>query len=815
MAKVPITRAGIEWRRNLTIVNRTLFSSCFAAVLLAVVAGPSVGCNRDPNYAKKQYLDSGNKYFDRGRYKEALIMYRKALAKDPKYAEGYYRLSKLYEQMGQSASLVPVLRRATELLPKGSQEWNESALVLGEILAQGVVAQNVPVRNKPLMDEVDQLQATLDAKAPNSFEAARLHAEVRRAEASHDLGIQDIPALKKDLEASISYLRKSLQIRPNDVNTSMALARALSLYGETGEAETIYRSLIDRNKKDPQPYAELYRIFANQKRNSESEEILKRAIANNPKDFNFRTLLAGYYFSQGNRTEMARVLQDMEDHQKEFPQAYITAGDFYARIRDYDMANKQYQEGAQKDKSRRSEYSKREIDVLLRQGKKDQAYAQSLELFKENPKDDDARAMRATFLLDRGETNQAINELQDVVTAKPQNFVARFNLGRAHAAKGEYEQAIQQYQESIKIRPDYLRPRIAMAEAELQIGNYDAALKGAQDTEKLSANNAGARLLEAVALMRLGRNDESRKILADVVARYPQFPEANLEYASLDAREKKYPEARDLFHKAYLENPADLRPLFGEAETWVAEKQPEKGLALIQTEVNTHPDRSDLLREYAGLKASVGQYDSAMGDYRALLQRFKDNPRELAPLYYAIAVLYRLKGDLKSSIEWMDKAKPLQPNNVQLLDALGEMETQLGETKEAQADYRSALALDPNNPTALNNLAFAIADTGTDLDEALTMANKAKQQLPKADEVNDTLGWIYIKKHMGDPAADIFRELTARHPENPTYHYHYCLALYEKADKVDALKECNLALATKPPTKEELDSVHQLLAKLQ
>jgi tetratricopeptide (TPR) repeat protein len=525
--------------------------------------------------------------------------------------------------------------------------------------------------------------------------------------------------------------------------------------------------------------------------------------------------LASFYFTQGNRTEMARVLQEMEDHHKEFPQAYLTAGDFYARIRDYDMAIKQYQEGAQKDASRRGDYSKREIDVLLRQGKKDQAYAQTLELIKEDPKDTDARAMRATFMLDRGETSQAISELQEVVTAKPQNFVARFNLGRAHAAKGEYEQAIQQYQEALKIRPDYLRPRIAMAEAEMQVGSYDAALKAAQDTEKLSANNGSARLLEAVALMRLQRNDEARKILADLVVKYPQFAEANLEYASLDAREKKYPESRELFHKAYLENPADLRPLFGEAETWVAEKQPEKGLALIQTEVNSHPERSDLLREYASLKASVGQYDSAMGDYRALLQRYKDSPRELAPTYFAISVLERRKGDLKGAIEWMEKAKPLQPNSVALLDSLGEMETQLGRTKEAQQDYRSALALDPNNPMALNNLAFAIAETGTDLDEALTMANKAKQQLPKVDEVNDTLGWIYIKKHMGDPASDIFRDLTARHPDNPSYHYHYCMALSEKGDKADAQKECNMALANNPRSKEEADGVRQLLGKLQ
>jgi hypothetical protein len=44
-----------------------------------------VSCNRDPNVAKKRYLDSGNKYFEKGKYKEASIMYRNALQKDMRY----------------------------------------------------------------------------------------------------------------------------------------------------------------------------------------------------------------------------------------------------------------------------------------------------------------------------------------------------------------------------------------------------------------------------------------------------------------------------------------------------------------------------------------------------------------------------------------------------------------------------------------------------------------------------------------------------------------------------------------------------------
>src|SRR5437763_17143175 len=39
----------------------------FLLAVLVVLAG----CSRDPNVAKKRYLDSGNKYFDKGQLKQA------------------------------------------------------------------------------------------------------------------------------------------------------------------------------------------------------------------------------------------------------------------------------------------------------------------------------------------------------------------------------------------------------------------------------------------------------------------------------------------------------------------------------------------------------------------------------------------------------------------------------------------------------------------------------------------------------------------------------------------------------------------------
>ncbi len=75
-------------------------------VLVLSLAMTAVSCSRDPNVVKVKYLQNGNRYFEKGKYKEAYIMYRNALKKDPKYSEAYYRvgLAELRMQRWQDAA---------------------------------------------------------------------------------------------------------------------------------------------------------------------------------------------------------------------------------------------------------------------------------------------------------------------------------------------------------------------------------------------------------------------------------------------------------------------------------------------------------------------------------------------------------------------------------------------------------------------------------------------------------------------------------------------------------------------------------------
>jgi tetratricopeptide (TPR) repeat protein len=772
-----------------------------------------VNCSFDPQVVKKKYLDSGNKYYANGKYKEAQIMYKRALSKDQKYGEAYYKLAMTSLQLNQSANAVNPLRRAAELLPKGSKEFNEANLNLAQILLGAAQTTDVEARSKPLIDEVHEITDAFLKRDPNSYEGHKLTADLLVNDARRIFRTGDAVKAKAAIEQAIAEYRTTVQTRPDDTVAHLSLARALTLDGELGEAERLFRTSIDKYPANPGPYLELYRIYLSEKKVSDAEALLKEAIAANPKDSRFSIILAGHYFANGNRPEGIKILDKMKLDLKTFPQAYFTAGDFYLRTRDTEAALKQYEEGEVKDKTHKADYQKRIIGVLIGQGKTAQAYEKNLEILKENPKDPEARGLKATFLLDKGDISQAINELQSVVTARPENFVARFQLGRAHYAKQEYEQARQQFEKSISLRKDYLPPRLALAQVALARGDADSALKVSEEALKIDPNSGAAKLLLSAAMMRQGHFKDSRSILMNVLASAPKQPETLLELGVLDLMEKKYDDAATSFRKSYEAEPANLKGLNGQAEAYYLGGKPDEAISVIQNEVNRFPARNDLKRSLADVQFQTGHLDQAVATYRELIPLYKDNAKIQGDLYARMADGYMRKKDFPNAIVQLRKAHELEPDSTQIINVLALLLESGGNHAEARKLYQESISRKQDDPEALNNLAYLMAETGGNLDEALTLATRAKQKLPNNMEISDTIGWIYLKKSLADRAIEIFRETTTKAPDNSTYHYHYAMAYMLKGDRANAKKQCEEALKAKPKDAEEDKQIRELMGK--
>ncbi len=71
---------------------------------------------------------------------------------------------------------------------------------------------------------------------------------------------------------------------------------------------------------------------------------------------------------------------------------------------------------------------------------------------------------------------------------------------------------------------------------------------------------------------------------------------------------------------------------------------------------------------------------------------------------------------------------------------------------QAEADFKQALALNPDQPQVLNYLGYSWVDRGENLDEALGMIKKAVSLSPNDGYIVDSLGWAYHRLKR-DPEA--------------------------------------------------------------
>lgn len=780
------------------------------AIILAVLVGLS-SCSRDPLVVKKRYLESGNKYFDKGRYKEASIQYRNALKRDPKYGPAHYKLALVSLKTGDAGGAVNALRRAVELIPPDQPDHWDSVVKLAEIYV--AVSKGA---DSEVTKEAQALTASLIKHDPNSFDAHRLIGDLNYAKATTAYGEKQPESGALLLADALKEYRTADSIKPNQQLVLIQLARTIAARGDFSTAETIYRRVIQNDKTYQYPYTELYRMFLFQRKLADGEQILKLGFENNPKQFGFLSLLAAHYYGQQRRDDMVGVLNRIKGSAKDFDLAYITVGDFYLRLGDVDSAIREYKEGIakdpKKDPKKKNTLQKHIIEALMRQGKRSEAAEVNTQILKETPDDNDARGLAATFLLDSGDIAKALAELQVVVTRAPDNPVSHFNLGRAHAARGEYEQARQQLQKAIELRADYAMARLALAQLQLQHGDYDAATKTAQTVLDADKGNVKAHLIQSAALMGMKKFADSRVMLESMLKVNPGSPDVLFQLGVVSLAQSKFKDAEDGFRRSYQLNPADTRGLMGVVESYMVQNRSEDALKLLQTESDKSPNRSDLLMAIGNTAVRSGRFDLALQTYNRMLG-LMDKGQNPGDIYLRIGEVYKRKGDSASAIQALEKARQNQPENVAVLTTLAMVLDAALRRDEAKKIYEKTLQLDPNNPIVLNNLAFLTADSGGDLNTALTQAQRAKQLMPSLFEISDTLGWVYLKKNLAEEAIDIFKDLVIKAPNQPTFHFHLGMAYQQKGDKAKALDQYKEALKYNPPAPEK-EKIQQLIAKL-
>jgi tetratricopeptide (TPR) repeat protein len=761
-------------------------------LLLLVLVTLLAACNRDPKVQAQRYLENGNKFFEKAKYKESSIMYRRALQKDLRFGEAYYRLALADLKLSSYGDAVRSLRRAVELQPN-----NTDAIVkLADIYLAAALQD--PPRATDLIKEVKELSGRLLELSPNSYDGHRLLGQVAMLQGSPRDAIKEFEI--------------ATRLKPDQVNLSLVYFQALVNDKQLLEAEKMGRAVIQKDKTFAPMYDALYLSYMQQNRPAEAEQVLLQKVDNNPQKSAFLIQLAGHYLITRRRDDLDKVMARVTD-EKKFPEGHLLAGDlFFFRAREFDSARIQYEAGMKVFPKDKAIYQKRLVELLATTGRNSEANQLLASILKDNPKDNDAVAMRAALMLQTGDLaqiTQAANDLQSLVSNTPNNHLLRYNLARAYVAKNDLEQARLQLESAIKIRPDFLIARNLLARIYLQKNDFAKALKEADDIIALNKEDLQARLTRSTALLGVGDRAKATEELDTVLKMAPNNPDARYQAGFLAWQDKDFKKAEGIFDDLYKANPKDVRGLVGMVETMASANRMGDAIKVMETTVSKDPERRDFRLVLANMYVRDQRYDAAIHLFDELL---KSEPKS-ADLLLRLAETERRKGDINVAIDTFRRASQANPTDTRPLLQLGLLMDGTGRREQAKPIYEQILKIQPDHPIALNNLAFIKAEEGVDLDAALTMAQRARQKLPRSVDIQDTLGWIYIKKNLSDDAVRTFRELIQTEPSRAVFHLHYGMALLQKGDKPLAKKELETANKSNP-SKDDAGKIRELLASL-
>ncbi len=743
-----------------------------------------LACSKSP----QSYVARGDRLRTAGKYAGAEIEYRNSVAKDPKFAEGYYRLGTLEYQLGRGADALDDLQRAVDFAPSNDAYGVELASV-------AIEAYQVMPTRKILYDRAAREADILLQKDPNSFDGLRLRGDVLVVDRKYDEALRNF--------------RRADAIRPNDPNVVRALAQVLFRQNQDREGEELLKHFLAL-RKDSQAYALLEEHYVRTQRPGDAESLLGAEIAARPKDAHPRLELANLYRTAGRNREMSQELEKILDDHSDFPDGHAAVGDFYAGYHEWDAALAQYRAGMQHAASK-DLYLGRMERALEALGQREEAIAELNEMLKAKPNDPVARFERAVLLRESQnphEHNAAGTELKALAAQYPNNEAVQYNLALWYWDHADAPAAWQAARKSAQLRNDYVLPRLLEAQIAQSSQQYSVALESANEALALDPNNFDARLLRAAALVGNKSYREAESELRVVSKQQANSKEVDLVSAALAAGEKDYAQAETLYRRLYQPGSTDLRPLRGLLELCAVEHQPEKARALLENEIKLRPDSRPLRVMLASVAVEEGRFDLASQQYRWMESK---DPQSAQP-YLSLGELYQKQGDTKDALASYEKAAALAQGDTNILGAIAIFESDHGQVQQAIPMLKKELALDPNNYVAMNNLAFDLAETGTDLDQALSLSQNVIRKFPASPAALDTLGWLYVKRGLNRPAIQVLRALVAKHPNEPLFRYHLAVALLQDKQTGDAKHELMAALETHP-TKDLSSRIQESLSQ--
>ena len=337
------------------------------------------------------------------------------------------------------------------------------------------------------------------------------------------------------------------------------------------------------------------------------------------------------------------------------------------------------------------------------------------------------------------------------------------------ASQGKREPALQLLSDFDKLLPRH--PLVTGLRSQIEKGEPVAS----------AIPNAAAGASEVLYGLGAAGNRQGDELAAIIYLRYalylsPSNIMATVTLADIYDRLKQF----DSSNEVYLSIPKS-DPMYRNAEIQVALNyeqmgEGEKSIKLLETLVADFPNDTEAWMALGNIYRARKDFEKGANAYtKALATVPKIDPAHW-PLFYFRGICY------ERTKQW----------------------------PKAEADFKKALELYPDQPMVLNYLGYSWIDQGINLDEGFRMLRRAVEQRPTDGYIVDSLGWAYYRLGRFEDAVRVLERAVELRASDPVINDHLGDAYWKVGRKLEAGFQWSHARDLKPEP-EDLEKIEQKL----
>lgn len=330
------------------------------------------------------------------------------------------------------------------------------------------------------------------------------------------------------------------------------------------------------------------------------------------------------------------------------------------------------------------------------------------------------RIALSRLLIQAGESKRALLLAQEAAASSADDPAVLDLLGRAQVAAGELQQALTTYGKLSARVPRNPAPLVAMGDIQLVTKDFQSAEQSLRKALAITPDMLQAQQRLIAVLVNAKRTDAALVVVKDVQKQRKTSPVGYLlEGEVLAAAGRKVEAVGALEQALKLDKGVNNQMRLYAARK--AANQNQEADRQAADWIRSNP-KDMVFRGFLAEQAlGAGNYAAAVQVYRQMSEIAPKNAMVLNNLAWAL-------GKMKdaNALATAERALALSPNSAVILDTLGVLQVDSGETAKGVETLRRAVSLGPKLPQLRVNLARALIGSGD--------KNGARKELDEADK---------------------------------------------------------------------------------